>query len=415
MSREGAHDVLPLPNWDDGEELDYSEDFTDPVQNDDFVEEPCSSNNVTSPSLPRMEELEPEGSRNIGPSLPAGFVLDNRIHPDDPEDPGSQSRRMPGSDNDSLPSLPVIGPELPSRQIGPALPAALAPRDDAPSLPDAELRARSPVDFGVTNHIPPPEPTARHIGPSLPTDFQNTNGGDVEIEVPRLQNESAAIGPSLPPGLVMPLSDDDDQGGQEHYMELPSDDDEVIGPSLPSSSQETEELRYLQRLAKLEEDKDKEKNAMKREEWMVSLPKKGNVANVLGARTFSKRGVAEVSNEWMETPAQKRKRLENGDGPSTSSAETVERRAAQVRDTEQAAISASLNAHRGDSLLDQTRNRAAQQNGENGETSQGGRRAFDRERDMQVQGLQNLSSEEIKAKCGALNTRFGHSGNHKFL
>ncbi|VDM47491.1 unnamed protein product [Toxocara canis] len=86
-------------------------------------------------------------------------------------------------------------------------------------------------------------------------------------------------------------------------------------------------------------------------------------------------------------------------------------------DATQERLAIQLNKERGVSLLDvhqRKRKLAAHQNESSGES--GGRRPFDRERDMQVQGMRGeIGVAELKERCGQLSSRFGHSSSQKFL
>ncbi|GMT34265.1 hypothetical protein PFISCL1PPCAC_25562, partial [Pristionchus fissidentatus] len=206
---------------------------------------------------------------------------------------------------------------------------------------------------------------------------------------------------------------DHDDGGME--MEMPTmdeeDDGEVIGP-MPARADGSEERAAEARRAYLKAEKEREDKKLKREEWMLQLPKKLNNYG-LGPRSFSKsNGGGEGSNEWTDGPGGS-----NDDKPGTSK-ETMEQMASAQRDAEQARIASTLNAKRNESMLD-AHERKRKAGTEPSTSAADGppavRRPFDIEKDMQVRGLKSASTAEIKEKCGHLNSRFGNSGSQKYL
>ncbi|GMR33217.1 hypothetical protein PMAYCL1PPCAC_03412, partial [Pristionchus mayeri] len=226
------------------------------------------------------------------------------------------------------------------------------------------------------------------------------------------EEEDDAYGPALPPGMngggaaaaaaasvspEMPMMDEEE------------DDDDVVGP-MPARADGSEERAAEMRRAYLKAEKEREDKKVKREEWMLQLPKKLNSYG-LGPRSFSKsNGNDGDSSSWTNGPGTS----SSSDQPGTSK-ETMEKMASAERDSQQARIASTLNAGRNESMLDShARKRKA---GEEvaGPSAPAVRRPFDIEKDMQVRGLKSASTAEIKEKCGQLSSRFGNSGSQKYL
>ncbi|CAI4224030.1 unnamed protein product [Auanema sp. JU1783] len=361
--------------------------------------EPTSSRNV--PSSVAEDSCPPFSGRVIGPSIPTSS--------------NSSSNNELSMPSVGLgPSLPAqIGPSIPEQVIGPALPNNIGPVIPEPS--------NGPLCPG------------REDGPSADENQEDSEPNGELIRGPALPpSRSATIGPAMPP-VVLPLDDSrDNQEVEDLYgpappppaegsrgislpPEMPSvdDDDEIIGPTLPTS-QDDEKAAEEYAIRRLMLEKQKEESTSRREEWMTQLPKK--MTNYgLGARTFSKSSThAEKDSSWTETPEQKRRRIERGEGSSSATdSSNILLTAQQMRDQEQERIALQCNANRTEALLDSHQRKKKNETGQG--TSSGERRAFDREKDMEVRGFKGSTSAELKERCGQLSSRFGSSLNQKFL
>ncbi|PAV75510.1 hypothetical protein WR25_13599 [Diploscapter pachys] len=368
--------------------------------------------------LPRVEVEDPHAF--IGPSIPSVMNIgsDQRDQDnskdsapddpsDDPEDPSFSSHHH------------SIGPSLPT--IGPAIPSTIRMNSD---LPTSSSNASA-----SSSHLP------EAVGPSLPDDGLGLNSN---AEPEASSSSRPVIGPSIPDFLLNGAEEEEDEEEEENLfgpmpppppsannqnqrenLEMPEEEeeeeeeesDEQIGPQLPQAkNDDQEEYEYMMRLAALKQGQSEQKTS-KREEWMTQLPKK--LTNYgLGPRTFRKGGAAQADASWVDTPEQKRRKIDNGDDqPGPSTAEIATRK----RDEEQQKRADELMKDRNESMLDvhqkKKNNEAESSNG----LQPGERRPFDREKDMEVRGLKNASVSEIKEKVGQLGSRFGHSSQQKFL
>ncbi|CAJ0583961.1 unnamed protein product, partial [Mesorhabditis spiculigera] len=185
------------------------------------------------------------------------------------------------------------------------------------------------------------------------------------------------------------------------------DDDDCIGPQLPGSNKELEELSYYERRHNFEQEQASKDAKGKRDEWMLSLPE--NTHYGFGAKTFSKRGIAKVSDDWLETPEDKRRKEERGEVATPS----VKPKSAQ--DLAQEEIVRQMNAVRGESLIVQHSKKAGGTAAGSVVSGPGGRKEWDRETEMKVVGLKDLSAAELKEHAAGLGTRFGHGTEKKYL
>lgn len=283
------------------------------------------------------------------------------------------------------------------------------------------------------------------IGPCLPSHLsksKNSDSDDTHSDSPEPKHNEqetscVSIGPALPPHLLKEQKEDHGNNSEENDDEettlhsigpglspssRPVEDDEdedndVIGPSIPTTDKEQMEKEYLIRLAFLKSKQEVEKNTPKREEWMTTLPAK--MANYgLGARQFSKSSgntSTEMSKEWTETPEQKRRRMAGDIAEPTSHSE-LNQKAIVERDRREEKRAQAMNKNRGGALLDEHRKNDSYKQKEDESDVINGRRAFNIERDMSIRGRrENVSAEEIKEHCGELNSRFGHGKSQKFL
>uniref|UniRef100_A0A1I7X5P4 DUF3752 domain-containing protein n=1 Tax=Heterorhabditis bacteriophora TaxID=37862 RepID=A0A1I7X5P4_HETBA len=403
---------------------------------------------------PRLPQLGSSLSnhRDIGPALPRvrsiGATLP-RVQPI-----GADQRR----------NMSIIGPHIPS----------LFNDSSAPTLPEDELRAHAnslpaPVIYISTvthffviyldntvgpssSFLPPPEPgeacnagMQRVIGPAIPSDFtlpvDTGNEANVLMDEPDDEDVFGPVPPPPPSDFAPSSPERPSLNMHPDQLEMPvEDDDDVVGPMPPGQDDENVAEEYALRLAALERQKHAEQKTSKREEWMTQLPKK--LTNYgLEARQFNKGTVSKtLDDSWTEIPEQKRKKIEANDMEPCSSGSLVLSGAQKRRDAEQERRANELNVgyiylnyiivlknkwlilifqqNRGEALLDvHQRKRRIEGSGlTNGAMSSvGDRRAFDRERDMEVRGLKGASASEIKERCGQLSSRFGHSNNEKFL
>ncbi|GMT02805.1 hypothetical protein PENTCL1PPCAC_24979, partial [Pristionchus entomophagus] len=246
-------------------------------------------------------------------------------------------------------------------------------------------------------------------------------GGDENDEEEEEEEEDDSYGPALPPGMVSTgrmngggaaMAAAAGGGGPE--MEMPTmdeeEDDEVIGP-MPARADGAEERAAEMRRAQLKAEKEREDKKLKREEWMLQLPKK-LTSYGLGPRSFSKsNGGNGDTSAWTNGPGAS----SSSDQPGTSK-EAMELLANAERDSHQERIASSLNSGRNESMLDShSRKRKAGDEETAGPSAPTVRRPFDIEKDMQVRGLKSASTAEIKEKCGQLSSRFGNSGSQKYL
>uniref|UniRef100_F1L3D7 DUF3752 domain-containing protein n=1 Tax=Ascaris suum TaxID=6253 RepID=F1L3D7_ASCSU len=403
------------------------------------------------------EQTSSSASESIGPALPPGFTLNgSNEEEEDPEDPGDPDDPDESDSRSKVPTLHCGGGEASSLLpgfsmsgsssgrvglIGPAVPPGFS--DFSPSLPDEEIRPRSQGTASSLT-MPPPEPeetrvptwsskadmpvasnSRRLIGPAvpdlLPTVSHFENADDDEEE----EAYGPAVPPDLNPGPSTSNSRDTDLEmpveGDEHCVHDDDSADDVIGPMPPCESGEAVQREYKQRLSAYEAQRACRGSVNKREEWMVKLPKKLHTFG-LGARTFSKSGNGTVADEegarqWTETPYERSQRLAGQPVAGPSSDSSLRHAHNPQKDAVQEQRAAQLNKDRNISMLEiHQRKRKLESATKELSDESSSRRPFDRERDMQVQGIRGgLGVAELKERCGQLSSRFGHSSSQKFL
>ncbi|KAJ3525730.1 hypothetical protein NMY22_g10451 [Coprinellus aureogranulatus] len=218
-----------------------------------------------------------------------------------------------GDDVGPQPTAPTVGPQMPpgfgssrvhddeddkapSSGIGPAIPAHLL-RGSSGKDPEGGGRSTTPPLERPSRPTPEPEPgpstNRKVVGPTLPN-----------------------YGPTYNPDTYGNVEDEED-----------SDDD--VGPKpLPAGMKHEESnavkefIEREERMRKAREEAAKEKNAPKREEWMLVPPSSSDLLGNLDptklkkGRQFSKSthsassGPSDMSL-WTETPAERQKRLED--------------------------------------------------------------------------------------------------------
>ncbi|CAI5438370.1 unnamed protein product [Caenorhabditis angaria] len=244
---------------------------------------------------------------------------------------------------------------------GPQIPTARNPTDEA-KIPEANSKSPAVIDEEEDE-----DDSTSMYGPSIPTNF-----------LPK-----TAEGPELPPSFS---------------------DDEDFGPKpISKGDEEREEVLRMYRLAEQKEAEENAKNnESKREEWMTQMPKSlGNFG--LGARTFKTGTAVDRDDSWEDAPGAKKKRKTEEPKVAAGIAEADARKAAIV--AEKAAGPSLLEIHK------KKRNDDAESRG----LSEGERRPFDREKDMEVRGLKPGASKETVDRMKEFASRFAPSKNQRFL
>uniref|UniRef100_A0AC35TRY8 Uncharacterized protein n=1 Tax=Rhabditophanes sp. KR3021 TaxID=114890 RepID=A0AC35TRY8_9BILA len=248
--------------------------------------------------------------RNIGPNLPPN--IQNRT--------SSASSFIPPAPNHSVENN-YIGPSLPSnfRHIG-----DINNRVTDPAASTREQPNNYSVDIEMNNRFP--RISSRTEAPNIP------NGSGKK-------EESKSIGPDM----GVPKASDDSHGNES--------DDDVIGPSIPSSSSKVDpdyENRLLQ--YRIEKAVDAA-TANKREEWMTQLPTK-MISFGVGARGFLQSAAPVVDQEernnvWTSIPTQ-----------SSSSAISLKRPAHHLKSKEEIKRVKEIvtNEHNEDSVISEPLN-----------------------------------------------------------
>ncbi|KAJ3339176.1 hypothetical protein HDU93_008562 [Gonapodya sp. JEL0774] len=237
-----------------------------------------------------------------------------------------------------------------------------------------------------------------------------------------------AIGPSVGPSAGLSNPDEERAELEEKIREL---ERRARGSRDDGSGQETN--------VEAQEDDGKPK----RGDWMLIPPEPKRLGvnlapNLFKNRGFSQTGVAGAVDQsgWTESPQEKEKRFrEEAQGKTSdkkkaslhhlcwlpahplnyvspnqkSSTDTPEY---TPRDLEQLALSSSLNARRGPSLMDAHQAQRAA----TGEKLTDAPREWDRERDLNARRVDPKKRQEMLAKAKELGDRFGHgTGGGTFL
>uniref|UniRef100_A0A1I8ETK7 DUF3752 domain-containing protein n=1 Tax=Wuchereria bancrofti TaxID=6293 RepID=A0A1I8ETK7_WUCBA len=369
--------------------------------------------------------------QRYGPSLPPGFT--NSSKEDDPEDPGDPEDPNEGGFQSAMPNICSIlqfsmSNNIPcsssqSSSFDPTVPNLS--EIFAPSLPEETKRSQE-------SFLLPPEPGEAHsssasyslkrmIGPSMPDLLPTVAnlGNDDE------EDSRGVYGPAISYDLQNKPST---SGGKDLDVEVPIDDetcghnDDTSGVFVPPWEQKGNgDDEYAERLVRLEMLQASKRSACKRPEWMTQ-PSKCFSFYGLSSKTFSLKedfaAAEKAKREWTETPAERKKRLGQGDpsgaGPSGLSFEAQRNRDVDAIQTQ---IAAALEKDRVESLVDVYQRKRKYETNENG-TVVATRQPFDRNKDLDNHAFGrtgNLSADAIKECCGQLNSRFASSPSQKFL
>ncbi|TGZ81831.1 hypothetical protein EX30DRAFT_330437 [Ascodesmis nigricans] len=274
------------------------------------------------------------------------------------------------------------------------------------------------------------------IGPSIPPEILeqrkrkaaeklSASKPPTDIEIPPQEPEDSerdvkkrrTAGPAPPPAPLEempshpPEPEDDSDSG---------DDD--VGPQLPSAHLDPmeEERQAQQRLAKFShqaQSGDASDGKPKRDEWMIVPPKSEDWAAKVDPTKLKNRkfntgksarggaGPAAVSSIWTETPAEKRKRLEDEvmgrrkpatqgpEGPTPTNDPEAEETARRIREYNE--------KHRKTTLMDEHKSRAMYTEDDPS------KRAFDREKDI-AGGVKisNKQKKEMLDRASDFQSRF---------
>ncbi|MCP9257418.1 hypothetical protein DINM_000660 [Dirofilaria immitis] len=336
-----------------------------------------------------------------GPSLPPG--LTNSSEEDDPEDPGDPEDPDEGDSQLAMPSMCSflqfpISNNVPSSSsqlssFGPTVPNSS--EIFAPSLPEEETKRSR--DYSSKRVIGPsmPDllPTVANLGNDDEEDSRDVYGPAVPYD---LQNKPST---SAEKDFDVEVPIDDETCGHDND----TDNTGIFGPVPPWEQKGNTDDEYAERLVRLEMLQASKKSACKRPEWMTQPPKRLG-AYGLSAKTFSLAKDSSATEkavlEWTETPAEREKRLEQGDtsnaGPSRLSFEEQCNKDADVIQSQRVI---ALNYIFLGSIVPV-------------------RRPFDRNKDLDNHSFGragNLNADTIKERCGQLNSRFASSTSRKFL
>lgn len=225
---------------------------------------------------------------------------------------------------------------------------------------------------------------------------------------------------------------------------MESDDDDIVGPRLPSEGGKTKTFKQeqidiqLENRARLIKEKSletcHEKDIPKRDSWMLDLPAEKAKNFGLGPRQFSKSSGSKPQRDrsWTDTPEMKAKRaalaasgapLEDKD-PSEheDDKDVLQYMASLKRDQDMESVANELKQKRGsDSLVElHDKDKAKKQKkdkysaGMSVECGASERRPFDRDIDLQANRFDEAAKKAMLKKARKLNDNFS-SGNQKYL
>ncbi|KAL7810132.1 hypothetical protein V8C26DRAFT_410475 [Trichoderma gracile] len=282
-----------------------------------------------------------------------------------------------------------------------------ARRDDSPQNQD-EIDLNASSSDSEDDYAPrrpssqPTAPAPRAVGPSLPPHLTNTNKDEITLDN-NSDSDSESTGPAPPPPPQTTTNTNPDPDSDS------SEDDDTFGPSLPTAATRRQIGPSL--------PPSTADDAPKRDEWMLAPPPSSNTFSErdttrIRARKFASKPSSSASTKnaagpsiWTETPEEKLRRLQDSVLGRTSSAATSD--AAQTGASEQQlkklqrdeALSASIQATRGKTLLEEHQGGGSRKSGsssrgggkggvkeEEEEEDDPSKRAFDREKDMAVGG-----------------------------
>lgn len=365
---------------------------------------------------------------SVGPQLPPHLMKRKR---DDEDDDNNGTSTPPAKIRAASPPQPrILGPAMPPKQtqnddeialddsdnddVGPALPAEPAVPQPTPkrtvglSMPPAQNDDEIALDDSDDDDT----------GPSLPGAQPMTNSLEPASKPKRV------LGPSLPPA---PL---DQMPSQPADSDSDSDDD--FGPSLPpapgsaaayaAERQAQEEADMIRRQKQAQASSEPAKP--QRAEWMLAPPSssdwtgKVDPTKLKNRKFASGKGAAASSNTgggisaiWTETPEQKRQRLEDevlGRKEKAALITGPTMPDQMKKDAEQEAISRRIREHtkavRGPSLVE--RHMDKKEGVEREKEDDPSKRAFDREKDMKLDGLGLKQKSDMIKKAGDFGSRF---------
>ncbi|TFB07056.1 hypothetical protein CCMA1212_000779 [Trichoderma ghanense] len=304
-------------------------------------------------------------------------------------------------------------------------------RDEAPQNQDeidlAASASGSEDDYAPPRPSSPPTittPTAsaptKAVGPALPPHLANND----EITLDDADSDSASdTGPALPPKTTNPSLNPDSESSDS------DSDDDSFGPSLPTSTTRRQIGPSLP--PSLEDD------APKRDEWMLAPPPSSNTFSErdttrIRARKFASKPSSTPSSAntagggpsiWTETPEEKLRRLQDSvlgrTSASSNAAQPGLSEQQQKKLQRDEALSASIHAQRGKTLLQEHQGSGRKSAGASSSRGGGGgraaveeeddpsKRAFDREKDMAVGGrITATQRRELINKSANFGGRF---------
>jgi len=335
--------------------------------------------------------------------------------------------------------------------IGPTLPPHLQQKmaesgDDSSSGEDEKVGPKLPQAPKTTT-----QPSGRTaIGPTLPPHLQRQqrdeeSDSDDDEAGPRLpevacrgpipqeiENEEESsdddfgLGPALPPHLAARLAPaaEADPGEED---ESSDDDGGCIGPRPPApgdnSSSLLSQMSDIERRAKNMKEKieGKDKEVLKRENWMLELPE-ANAKNFgLGARTFRRKAATSLGDRsaWTDNPEEREKRA-RGEIEEKPEEDDQLYLVNKARDEAMAKVTEDLKKKRGtESLVDlhdkklQKKQKKEKKKSKKDEEPQG-RRPFDRDLDLGANKFDDAQRKLMIKKSAEINSRFA-AGAQKFL
>ncbi|XP_066923233.1 GPALPP motifs-containing protein 1-like [Clytia hemisphaerica] len=242
--------------------------------------------------------------------------------------------------------------------------------------------------------------------------------------------ESKSYGPALPPGMgkrpdaslnannKSEISEDDGYDDE--------DDDEIVGPLLPSFAEEASAKSVAE---EFEERASAMRNKLtgkaegdgpaQRENWMLELPPEFSKNFGMGPRTFRSKAVdCGDRSVWTDTPADKeRKRMERQQAAMAGEKRKQEKAPAKVPTKEELEMQSRVQqyntATRPQSLLEMHQTKKKKTDEEAGDKV---RRPFDRERDLNLRQKDPKATQKFIKDAKGFGSKFSTgSYENKFL
>ncbi|KAF2354048.1 Protein of unknown function DUF3752 [Trinorchestia longiramus] len=308
-------------------------------------------------------------------------------------------------------------------------------------------------------------------GPSLPPHLQNSASSKKQVSPGAVSKDrdltsgktnKRTYGPMLPPEIMATsvASDDDEEEEDDYCPDMPphlkmkqsshsyfesnsrvedqltknipddqqsSEDDEVYGPMPPTQPVDMDEYieSTLQQRTEATQRRlqDANNTALRREDWMLTLPEDRPLFSGLGlqARQFSKSGKRDRGDTsvWTDTPADKErkaKRAAEGRAPEKKE-QAVEVRTSERDERLQAAVQRHNDAKRSKPLIEthQGHQKKARKDGLSVTGVGVDRKPFSREEDLCVNKFDEAQKSSILKKARGLNDRFSSGKSSKFL